>query len=374
MGGPDPPHFVSGSRMEGLSPTPVLRFRPLSRGICGIEPITRPASSGAGAASNRFVRWISPRPFFPMFLVFLGCLSLSGCCSGIMRGLFVGRIPNGSEVVRQVEKTKARDYADALEDVIDVVSCINTGCPPKRENSGPGDAPSPVELDFNLLHAYLGPDDRVRLSSVPTVNPEEVRAAGDIDRVYGISESDNFKFVVLPYSELYVYIFRLDAAGGVEWYYPKMVRSSGGQESVNPWPDAQGVNPVESGVLVLMPGDRRQWLFFGPKGRNGVENFFLVASRARQIGLEEALGRAVQASQKEREANPSTFAQTLVRLPLYLPGARSGVVDPEGTVRRGVRAVATPQGPMVYGARYFESPGDTVVLVRSVVHLPPRSP
>ena len=291
-----------------------------------------------------------------------------------MRSVFIGTIPNGSEVVRQVEKTKARDYADSLEGVIDVVSCINTGCAPRQADSGSGDAPSPVQLDFNLLHAYLGPDDRVRLSSVPPVNPNEVRTAGDIDRIYGLSESDNFKFAAVPYMELYLYLFRLDAAGGVEWYYPQSVRTPEGQESVNPWPDAQGTIPVASGSLVLMPADRRQWLFFGPKGRNGVENFFLVASRVRQIGLEQALGRAVQAAQKEREDNPSTFAQTLVRLPLYLPEARSGLVDPAGTVRRGVRAVATPQGPMVYGPRYYEGAGDTVVLIRSVVHLPPRSP
>lgn len=302
----------------------------------------------------------------------LVALLLGGCCAQMWKSAFMSVIHNAPTVVKAVEKVISAQYFSAVQDVVKVCSGINTNCPPKRI---PPEVLStlPLEVDFNLLHEFIGPNDQVQVTTVPDIAPEELKNQNDIDRLYGISESDNYKFVFVSHQDLYIYVFQIDATGELAWQFPEAVKTETGSELINPWHDAQGVNPVPAEQLVRVPENVDDWLYLNENGRNGVENFFIVASKSRQIELEQALARAVKVAQEEKAKDPSKFTETIINLPLVLDDQHTGLVtDRDGAERSGKQTIATEAGPVAYSPRTFEGGGETIILARSVLHLPPR--
>lgn len=314
---------------------------------------------------------LSPGGLRLMALCMVLSLSLAGCCFKMYKDVFFGLVKNAKAVAHTVELLISHQYYTAVNEVFKVVSSINTSCPPRAI---PPEKLSrlPIEVDFNLLHEYLDAGGQVRVATVPPTSPDEIVTEADLSRLYGISESDNYKFVFATHQDLYVYIFQIDATGEVAWQFPREVTTADGTILCNPWHDAQGVNPVTAERVLRMPAHDDDWLYFNENGRNGVENFFLIASKVRQIELEEALAAAVEAAALEKAGDPNKFTETAIKLPLIVPKGQSGLTNQEGSASAKVSTIQTEQGPVSYTPRSFDSKDDTIVIARSVLHLPER--
>lgn len=306
------------------------------------------------------------------------CLLLAGCCTSLWKGVFQKPVENGSAVVESVQKTDSVKYAAAVENLFDVVSSINTGCAPKKIKPKTPNA-SPLQLDFNLLHEFMGPDDRVQVTTVPAVSPGQWESANGIAGLYGISESDNYKFAFAPNQNAFVYVFRIAATGDVTWMYPRAVETATGEQTINPSAGATGANPTPGGRVTELPAREGDWLYLDPSGRSGLENYFVVVSKARQIGLEMALAQTVAAAREEMTQNLALGGppETVVHLPLIVPQSHSGLAggrSGDATTNGEEREIQTQSGPVAYTPRTFKAEGETILLARSVLHLPPRNP
>lgn len=313
----------------------------------------RPLARGAGAA--------------------LAVLLISGCCWKMVSDITLHMVNNAPQIVETVMQVAAGEYVAALKNTFKICSKINTRCPPRPIKPEKLDK-LPIELDFNLLQEYLGANGEAQVRTVAPVSPEEIQSTADLDWLPAISESDNYKFVAVSHRPLYLYIFQVDATGELAWQFPRHVETEGGLVEVNPWPWAQGVNPIAAERIVRVPENDDEWYFLNEKGRDAVENFIVVASKYRQIELEEALAETVKAAQAAAKANPETFTQPIVKVPLVIPPDRTGLRVFEGGESAEVRTIQTESGALPYTPRSFTSDGDTILMARSVYHLPPRNP
>jgi len=294
--------------------------------------------------------------------------------------LAVGPVINAGAYKRAAGKAAGGDYAAAVDGLLDVVARINSTCPPKTGTTTGGATAEdvnvgPLVLDINLLHEFVGHSERVRVETVLVPGPGSRAKAGENDWVYGVSESDNYKFAIAPTQNVYLYIFQLNAVGEVAWLYPRTVLEDGAPQRINPSPAAEGNNPTPGGKVTTIPTGPGAWAFFSETGRNGVETFFLVVSRVRQTELEQALGAVAAAAMDQRTKDLAVFIQTAVDVPLLVREKRKGLAG-EGKVTAAEedRLVETQAGSAAYTPWRYEGTGDTIVLAWPVLHLPPRTP
>ncbi len=329
------------------------------------------------------MKWTQPRPsrrntahsLRPLSIFLAGTLAISasGCCWKMVRDITLHMIDNADKVVVAVMLTATQQYVAAVRDLFNVCSRINTSCPP-RAVSPKKLSKLPLEVDFNLLHEYIDAKGDVRVATVAPVKPEEILSEADVKALPGISEADNYKFVLAAHQDLYIYVFQIDATGEVAWQYPREIETENGLEKVNSWFDAEGVGPLPAEKVLRIPADDDLWFHLNASGRNGVENFFVVASKMRQTGLEQALEQAVQAAAKQKESNPDSFQKTVINLPLVIRPDKTGLSSGEGTPAAETRTIRTNSGAAIpYSPETFTGKASTILMGRSILHLPPAS-
>lgn len=257
-------------------------------------------------------------------------------------------------------------YALALSNLFEVLTRLTD------QGAKTTDRP-PIQMEFNLLHLAIG-DAAPRLTTVPAIDFEQGPPLDTMEALYAVSEDDNFKFVFAPNESLYVYLFQIDATGEVAWQFPQSVVTDSTTTVCNVWPHAEGVNPVTRGTEpAQMPAGADAWLYLNEQGRDGVENFFLIASRTRQVELEEALGAVLAAASIEKEGAAPVFSETAIRRPLSITPDTAPAPVPDGSGGPiPARAIATEAGTLSYTPESVEHPGDPLILVRSFAHRAPK--
>lgn len=112
---------------------------------------------------------------------------------------------------------------------------------------------------------------------------------------------DVYKIIFTPTTDCYVYIFQLDSANKIYQLFP--MENFAGMTINN-------LNPVERGNTYYIPAKGRS---FQLDHQSGIEKLYFLASRQRDIALEEQYQKVVEEQQRPKDALKEPF-ENIVQL------------------------------------------------------------
>ncbi len=132
-----------------------------------------------------------------------------------------------------------------------------------------------------------------------------------------LRSGDHYKIIFTPTEDCYVYIFQVDSANQIYSLFP--MESFGGV-TVNKF------NPVYAGGTYYLPAEGKSFVL---DQQTGTEKFYFLASRQRDVELEEQYQRAFEAQQqKQRQEAQLEQIDRLLRHAMEARGLADIASDP----------------------------------------------
>jgi hypothetical protein len=196
----------------------------------------------------------------------------------------------------------------------------------------PASATAPAELEMDLEARRRGAREFTRLKD------------GDVLT----SRVDDYRVVAKALSPGYLYVFQVDTAGKIDWFFPRNATS----------PLSHGSNPLTSGQSIQVPSTESGSTLY-LDSTVGVEHIYAVFSATRWPRLEEALARPLPAGEElaSREETPRGVVQSPNALGLRGVGGERTLTPP------GDESESSSGGDRFLGDGYF------LVLERWIRHV-----